>query len=193
MARNREHDTARVRELMNAGHSGRAISRETGIPETTVRSHMKSIQQARKIAVAQTTSPLNSPPPVPLGAILPPDDLIRLKALLKWWQQREERAEQPAEPTRDNVRWTVYMDRSTRKPSKPKPTPNTPASPRSSIGRSMPTSPRGPRPPHRPPYPHARHHPETWEEVRLSTTPIPQRLSYSAVLNEALRRFFAGV
>jgi hypothetical protein len=50
-------------------------------------------------------------PEAPLQAFLSPEDLIRLKGLLKWWEQREARAERPTEPQRDNVRWTVYVDR----------------------------------------------------------------------------------
>jgi hypothetical protein len=109
MTRDRTRDRASVEKLMDAGNGSRAISRETGIPESTVRGHMKVIRQERE--GAQVTSQPEDSTPVALGALLLPEDLIRLKALLKWWQQREERAEQPSEPTRDNVRWTIYVDR----------------------------------------------------------------------------------
>jgi hypothetical protein len=112
MARDRVHDRISVKKLMDAGKGSRAIYRETGIPESTVRSHMKAIRQGREVTPqGHVASQPDDSPPVALGALLPPDDLIRLKALLKWWQQREERAEQPSEPTRDNVRWTIYVDR----------------------------------------------------------------------------------
>jgi hypothetical protein len=112
MARNREHDRVLVKKLMDAGKGSRAIYRETGIPESTVRGHMKAIRQGREVTPqGHAASQPDDAPPVALGALLPPDDLIRLKALLKWWQQREERAEQPSEPPRDLIRWTVYVDR----------------------------------------------------------------------------------
>jgi hypothetical protein len=106
MAR-RAHDIAPVRKLFEAGVRGsRAISRETGIPESTVRSYIKTIQQEQGAGPEP-----HGRPPVTLGAVLAPEDLIRLKALLKWWQQREEHTQQPTESTRDLVRWTVYVDR----------------------------------------------------------------------------------
>ncbi len=111
MARDQAQDRARVQTLMEAGKGSRAISRETGIPETTVRRHLHTIRQGQGAGAVPPTKDAGEGPPVALGALLAPEDLMRLKALLKWWQQREERSQQPPEPSRDLIRWTVYVDR----------------------------------------------------------------------------------
>jgi hypothetical protein len=118
--RDHAQDLARVREAMDAGITGsRAIARRTNIPESSVRRRLQEIALARDEAsqapARQEESPTDEPVSVPSVVVETPvirlasSELQSLRAMLKWWQQREVRAQQPEAHRQDLVRWTIYL------------------------------------------------------------------------------------
>jgi hypothetical protein len=84
------------------------VSIRCRISDSTVWSYIKAIEREPEAGAESQGRPAETPS-ITLRAILTPDNLLRLKALLKWWHQREKHAQQPPEPPRDLIRWTVYI------------------------------------------------------------------------------------